>query len=368
MSKIVVIGAGKTGRGFIGRLLAEAEKEILFVDKNAELVGRLNEEKTFRVSFFGGSREPVIVNNFTACTWENADLSDAELIFVSVCGQNLKDVGAELTKHLPADKKVHIITCENASHPSKTLRESIVGKKIAVSEATVFCTTIEDEGIHINSENYPYLQCDAELLEGYVPEVASVRAIGNFSDFLTRKLYTYNAASCVIAYVGALLGYTDYGAAANDPAILALLDKNYAATNVAMCKRFGYELQDQTEFAALSKKKFCDRTIVDTVARNAREPHRKLSAGERIIGAAALLQAQGEDASVLELTAAAALLYQDPADAVWTGLQNEKGIAGILTDVCGLQPADTLYQNIFALVTALSRDPKAAISTVLNGF
>lgn len=368
MSKIVVIGAGKTGRGFIGRLLAEAEKEILFVDKNAELVGRLNEEKTFRVSFFGGSREPVPVRNYTACTWENADLSDAELIFVSVCGQNLKDVGAELTKHLPADKKVHIITCENASHPSKTLRESIVGKKIAVSEATVFCTTIEDEGIHINSENYPYLQCDAELLEGYVPEVASVRAIGNFSDFLTRKLYTYNAASCVIAYIGALLGYTDYGAAANDPAILALLDKNYAATNVAMCKQFGYELQDQTEFAALSKKKFCDRTIVDTVARNAREPHRKLSAGERIIGAAALLRAQGEDASVLELTAAAALLYQDPADAVWTGMQNEKGIAGILTDVCGLQPADTLYQNIFALVTALSRDPKAAISTVLNGF
>ena len=32
MSKIVVIGAGKTGRGFIGRLLQEAEKEIVFVD------------------------------------------------------------------------------------------------------------------------------------------------------------------------------------------------------------------------------------------------------------------------------------------------------------------------------------------------
>ena len=29
MSKIVVIGAGKTGRGFIGRLLQEAEKEIV---------------------------------------------------------------------------------------------------------------------------------------------------------------------------------------------------------------------------------------------------------------------------------------------------------------------------------------------------
>lgn len=366
MSKIVVIGAGKTGRGFIGRLLAEAGKEILFVDKNPELVNRLNTEKAFRVSFFGGSREPVLVSNYTACTWENADLRDAELIFVSVCGQNLKAVGAELTAHLPAGRKVHIITCENASHPSKTLREAITGKTVAVSEATVFCTTIEDEGIHINSENYPYLQCDADLLEGYVPEVASVRAIGNFSDFLTRKLFTYNAASCVIAYVGAQLGYTDYGAAANDPAILALLDKNYAATNRAMCRRFGYDMQDQTEFAALSKKKFCDRTIVDTVARNAREPHRKLGAGERIIGAATLLREQGEDASVLELTAAAALLYQDPADAVWSGMQQEKGIPGILTDICGLTPDDILYQNITALTAHLSDDPKAVISAIVN--
>ena len=34
MSKIIVIGAGKTGRGFIGRLLQEAGKEIVFIDKN----------------------------------------------------------------------------------------------------------------------------------------------------------------------------------------------------------------------------------------------------------------------------------------------------------------------------------------------
>ncbi len=364
MSKIAVIGAGKTGRGFIGRLLTEAGKEILFIDQNKELADRLNAEKSFRVSFFGGSREPVTVSNYTACTWENADLRDTELIFVSVCGQNLKDVGAQLSKHLSDGKKYHIITCENASHPSKTLREAIVGKNVAVSEATVFCTTIEDEGIHINSENYPYLQCDADLLEGYIPPVASVRAIGNFSDFLTRKLFTYNAASCVIAYVGAMLGYTDYGTAANDPLVLALLDKNYAATNIAMCQRFGYEMQDQTEFALLSKKKFCDRTIVDTVSRNAREPHRKLGAGERIIGAATLLREQGQDASVLELTAAAALLYQDSADTVWSGMQKEKGIDGILRDVCGLQPEDALYQNISKLLNSLSADPQGTITAI----
>ena len=41
MNKVVIIGAGKTGRGFIGRLAAEAGCEMLFVDTSKELVDKL---------------------------------------------------------------------------------------------------------------------------------------------------------------------------------------------------------------------------------------------------------------------------------------------------------------------------------------
>lgn len=355
MKKIAVIGAGKTGRGFIGRLLKEADREVIFIDKDKALVDKLNSEGKFTVSFFGNRREPICVDNYKAYTWENADLEDAELILVSVCGQNLKDVGAELTKLLDSNRHYYIVTCENASHPSKTLREAIDGKDISVSEATVFCTTIESDGFNINSENYPYLQCDADLLDGYTPDVPSIRALGEFSNFLTRKLFTYNAASCVIAYLGAHKGYTDYGEAANDSEILELLDKNYAATNIAMCQKFGYDLEDQKEFAGLSKTKFCDRTIVDTVARNAREPHRKLGADERIIGAAKLLHEFGQDATVLEMTAAAAVLYTDETDAAWSKIKKEKTNEQILTDICGLSPDSVLFKNIVKQIEILSK-------------
>lgn len=361
MSKVVVIGAGKTGRGFVGRLLQEAGKQILFLDRDAALVEQLNREARFTVGFFGESRAPVTVSGYRACTWETADMEDAQLIFVSVGGTNLPEVGKQLSRLLRTDRKYAIITCENASHPAETLKRAIVGKHVAVSEATVFCTTIEAEGLDIHSENYPYLQCDAQLLEGYVPDIPSVKAIENFSDFLTRKLFTYNAASCVIAYIGAQLGYTDYGEAANDPTVLALLDKNYAATNRAMCMEFGYDPQDQKEFAALSKAKFCDCTIVDTVARNAREPHRKLGAGERIIGAAKLLRACGQDSSVLELTAAAALLYNDPKDAVWSAMKAENSASDILKTVCGLQEGEFLYQSILELLHRLESEGRKVI-------
>ena len=362
MSKIAVIGAGKTGRGFIGRLLAEAGKEILFIDKNEMLVARLNALQSFSVSFFGGSRTPVSVSNYKACTWENARLEDAELIFISVCGQNLADVGAQLSRALSDDRKYHIITCENAAAPAQTLRKAIVGKQAAVSEATVFCTTVEASGLDIESENYPYLQCNAELLEGYVPDIPAVTPIRCFSDFLTRKLYTYNAASCVIAYIGALLGYTDYGEAANDPTVLALLDRNYRETNRAMCRKFGYEPREQEAFAALSREKFCSRSIRDSIARNAREPHRKLAAGERIIGAALLLRQCAADASVLELTAAAALLYEDPSDSTWTAMKMEMEAPELLKKLSGLREHDVVFRNILAYVSRLKEDP---VKTVL---
>ena len=365
MNTVAVIGAGKTGRGFIGRLLKEDDCHIIFVDKDKALVDKLNAEKSFKVEFFGNSREPVIVDNYEAHTWDTASFDDVDLIFVSVCGQNLPDVGAELSKKLD-DKKYYIITCENASKPSQTLKNAISGKDVAVSESTVFCTTIESDGYNINSENYPYLQCNAELLEGYTPFVKSVKAINNFSDFLTRKLFTYNAASCVIAYVGALLGYTDYGEAANNETVLKLLDKNYDATNIAMCRRYGYEENDQKEFAALSKIKFCDRTIVDTVARNAREPHRKLGANERIIGAAKLLREFGMDASVLELTAAAAVLYEDSKDAAWSEIKTNNTPEEILKTICGLNENDILFKNIISLISDIQKDSSATIKKIAN--
>ena len=346
MSKIAVVGAGKTGRGFIGRLLAEDGCEFLLIDKNEELVQKLNEKKSFKVSFFGNVREPQVVTNYKAVTWADADLSDVELIFVSVGGTNLTDVGANLKKWCADGKKRYIITGENATKPAKTLLDALGAENVAGAEATVFCTTIEDGDLDIASENYPYLQCNAELLEGYVPDAKTIKVIHNFSDFLTRKLYTYNAASCVIAYLGWKKGYTNYADAANDEEILSLLDKNYEITNRVLCKEFGYEEEEQREFALLSKAKFCDRTIVDTVARNARDPQRKLGAAERIIGPIKLLHKYGEDASVLEKTAAAAVLYDNDGEDAWKAIKAEKTAEQILTDICGLDPADVIFKNI----------------------
>ena len=345
-ARIAVVGAGKTGRGFIGRLLAEAGEPVRYIDKNAGLVRAMQEAGQFTVHFFGGKREDFVVDNFTVTTWEDADLTGIELILVAVGGTNLPDVCKALAERLPEDSSVRIITCENASHPSETVKKAMGRLDMPVSEATVFCTTIEAEGLDIRSENYPKLQCSAEKLQGYVPPVTGITPVDGFGNFLTRKLFTYNAASCIIAYLGWRKGYTSYGEAANDPEILAKLDANYAVTNRVLCRVFGYTEEDQAQFALLSREKFTNREIADTIERNAREPHRKLGPEERIIGPMKLIAGQGEDVSVLVETAAAMLLYDSDRETKWKELRAAHTDRELLESIAGLPENDPLSRRI----------------------
>lgn len=348
MSKIVIIGAGKTGRGFLARLLKE--QDIYFVDKNKDLVDALNGEQKVCIEFFGG-RKPALTFGFRgAYTWEtvNADIfAGAEVILVAVGGSNLADVGKELKKYVTDSTK--IIVCENASAPAKKLKTAMDMPALRVAESTVFCTTIEKEAssLVINSEWYPYLQYDGDTFGDLALD--GLKAVFNFGGFLDRKLFTYNSASCIIAYLGALKGYTMYGDAANDPEILAMLDKNYEIINECICREYGYEENDQKEFALLSRDKFTDRTLADTVTRNAREPQRKITPAERIVAPMLLQQKYGKDSSVLEKALAAALLYTPDEETEWKAILAEKGYEGVLQDICALDKDSAIFARVLNL-------------------
>lgn len=343
--KVTIIGAGKTGRGFLARLLEE-ESEITFIDKNEELVKELN-SSSFSITYFGHKWDDVTISGYKALTWNEVTSIDADLILVSVGGTNLVDVGSELAKYIKAGQR--IIVCENASSPAKKLYDAIGIEGVKIAESTVFCTTIEADGLNISSECYPYLQYDSDALDDVDLGLFNIKGVNNFSNFLTRKLYTYNSAACIIAYLGFIKGYTNFGEAANDEEILSLLDKNYKEVNKAMCIKYGYKENDQKEFALLSRNKFTDQTIVDTIERNGREPQRKIVKGERIVGIMMLMDELGLDTSVLEKTLAASLYFDYPKEINWRALLLEKGFEGVLTDISGLDPNSSIYKRVLTM-------------------
>ena len=66
MKEAVLIGAGQTGRGFIAPILQTNAYHITFIDKNKELIDRLNAEKSYTVHYFGDGKEPVTCLLYTS--------------------------------------------------------------------------------------------------------------------------------------------------------------------------------------------------------------------------------------------------------------------------------------------------------------
>lgn len=307
MLKVGIIGAGQTGRGFIPRLLA-GQAEFTFADKNAELVEKLNAAQGYEVRFFGGKRESVHIKDYRAYTLENAAdaLKDCDLIFISVRAENTPEAGKWLKENVGLKP---LVCCENAPRPAALVESA----GLQAASGAIFCTTVKTDTMDIESEDFPALYVSAENLPDALRNLDGFRSVDDFDLLMQRKLYTYNAASGIIAYLGAKKGYEDYAAAANDPEIDGKLDLFYGEINRAICASYGVEEQAQDEFAKLSKTKFQNRAIVDNVARNAASPMRKLGANERIMEPMRLIEKNGGDASVLYETAAAALRYAGAA-------------------------------------------------------
>jgi mannitol-1-phosphate 5-dehydrogenase len=190
------------------------------------------------------------------------------------------------------------------------------------------------------SESYQFLYTDASIPD-CIAALNGIKPVEDFETLMRRKIYTYNAASAIIAYIGAQKGYEIYADAANDEEIDELLEQFYGEINKAICREYGIDKKEQREFALLSKKKFQNPKITDTVSRNAASPLRKLMPSERLIEPMRLISRHGGNAGVLAKTVLAAIHY--------SGVYDQAGITGILSGTCGLDENEALFKLIIEM-------------------
>lgn len=332
--KIAIVGAGQTGRGFLARLFAP-QAELTLIDRDAALIDRLRAAGGYRVRFFDGT-QPMRIEGYAALHTDDAAcraaLKAADAVFVSVRPENLREAGEWLAARVP--EATSVVACENAPLPAAGLGGGLDAR---AASGAIFCTTVNDGDIDIAGENYPSLFVSVQGSNGALG-LSHIEYVGDFAVLMQRKLYTYNAASAIIAYLGIEKGFLEYADAANDPVIDGLLDIFYGEVNRAVCARYGVDEAAQRDFAALSKRKFQNRAIADSIERNAASPARKLGRDERIIAPALLIRAHGGTARPLIETAAAALSY--------LGARDEACASALLETHSDLPPDDALHQDI----------------------
>ncbi len=378
----VIFGAGKIARGFVGHLLYLSDIDFVFVEKVDSLCDMINERKEYLVNILGDSSKNTVVKNTSALKFSQTDLiaeaiSKADCVFNSVGGKNLQEIvpflraGIEMRAQVNP-KPLNIITCENWKKPADILYNGIEAQispeyaeffknNVGITEAVIMRSAIEStpeliakDPLVVNVQDFWKFPFDASRLKAPMPEnMICLEPIYEFTGFLERKFYTYNAANGTTSFVGAALGYKYIADAAHDERILKLLDGVYKETATALSKKHNFPFDEQWAFTRTSLNKLQDRNIVDYIERNARDPVRKLGPDDRLVGSARLCLEYGVIPHNLAIAIACAIYYEEPSDEFalqLKKLREEEGVSAVIEKVCKLEPDGKLAKLILEKV------------------
>lgn len=380
MDKIAVMyGAGSIGRGFIGQLFSETGYKTIFIDVNTELIQQLNERGEYPLRFVknSGNRE-IIVRNVSGVDGDNHDeichvIAKADIMATSV-GKNILPLIAEniadgLRKRWANQnyRTLNIIVCENMIKSNEYLRkliseyldsdekkmfnqyigtvETCIGRNVPVMTEELY----DGDPLRIIAEDYTLLPVDAASVVGKLPALKSVVFKEEFGFYIRQKLFMYNMAHAVIAYLAHMRGLKKLCDAVSEPDIKYVAARALSEIAVAMAEEYKEDLGELMRFCHELLYRFNNKRLGITVTRLGADPVRKLSKEDRLVGPALLCEKQGLTPAFLALGIAAGYCYLDEGDAYSIEIQEyikKMGIEKTVAHFSSLDETTRLHQLI----------------------
>jgi mannitol-1-phosphate 5-dehydrogenase len=394
--RILIFGAGKIGRGFIGHLFRRSGYELTFIDPVASVVNQLNRVGKYPLYVLGTPQKNEsipIARAILSSSTEEAEqaISEHDLFATSVGGPNLVAVGKLLGRGLlhrlngGNQGDANVIICENYKDPAAILRTECYatgGEEVArwgqghlgIAETQVLRSCIEPDAqmkqkdpLAIQVQDWWVLPCDGAAFRGDPPPCEGLKLKANFQNELIRKVYTYNCSNAVISYLGYLKGYKMLYEAANDPEILDITYRAYEESGLGLIAEYQLDPSEQEGLQNLALTKYQDRNILDPIERNGRDTQRKLSPTDRLLGPATLCLKHGGTPKSLALAIAAGLHYagsNDPGTGHVQQIMRSKGLKAAIEDVCKIDPESPMGVLIAQEAANLAGFNKIAIRLV----
>ena len=376
--KAVHFGAGNIGRGFVGLLLHEGGYELVFSDVASALVDALRTADAYTVHEVGAAGRDVTVTGFRALnSAEDPDavadeVATAELVTTAVGPTILRFVAPlileGLRRRAATAAPLQVMACENAIGATDTLRAEIVDAAgdqwPDLASRAVFANTAVDrivpaqpEGSGVDVTVEPFFEWAIERTPfgDTPPRIPGAHFVDDLAPYIERKLFTVNTGHAATAYFGAIAGIERISDALAEPGIAARVAAALEETSALLAAKHGLDPGQLAAYRATILDRFRNPALPDTVWRVGRQPLRKLSRHERFIGPAAEAAERGLPTSALVAAVAAALAFDDPADAQSVDLQRmlrELGADAFTTEVMGLAASHPLYPAVRDAVAA----------------
>lgn len=360
--KAVIFGAGRIGCGLAGQLLRASGYEVTFITRDSRVVENLNHNRGYNVLLTSAtqSRREFVKGIKAIQAGDNpaaADaLAEADLIATAVCSQNLPAVAPLIAQALSRrEKPCNVIAFENMPAAGECLRRlvaSLMSRPAEIdchgfSGAVISRIVTHRLGDPSGSDPLTFL---GEMVETFVvdrmglrapfPEIRGMRLVNNYQPWVLQKLYTFSAGHATAAYLGWLKGYHYIHTAIRDQEIRRAVLTAMMEGQRGLGAKFGQEFAGNPEELEEIIARFENAALNDAIVRVARDPQRKLSSNERLVGAAKLAEQAGILPEQLAFATAAALCFSNSMhNEHCSACFEQSHAAEVLNQICGLDAA-----------------------------
>jgi mannitol-1-phosphate 5-dehydrogenase len=226
---ILIFGAGKIGRSFIGQLFGQSGYNVVFCDIDQDLINELNQRKSYQVVIKAKTEETILVENVRAVSGLDRDkvikeVAKASIMAVSVGKNALEKIipaiaeGLKQRQELTPNRPLDIIIAENMRAAGEFIRSRLIellpknyplNKLVGLVETSIgkMVPSMTDEDLKndpllIFAEPYNTLILDKLAFKGAIPKVRGFSPKKNMQAWVDRKAFIHNLGHATAAYVG----------------------------------------------------------------------------------------------------------------------------------------------------------------------
>lgn len=312
---ILIFGAGKIGRSFIGQLFGQSGYEVIFSDVDLSLVELLNQRKSYPVVIKGEKEEKLLISHVRAVSGRDreqvvAEVSRASLLAVSV-GKNALEkiipvIAQGLVKRYETDPDLplDIIIAENMREAGVFMREKLslnlpagypVERLVGLVETSIgkmvpimTQADLEQDPLQVFAEPYNNLIVDKLGFKGKVPEVPGLSPKQNIKAWVDRKAFIHNLGHAAAAYYGSFKHpeATYIYEVLSDAAVFDFV-KSVMLQSAAIIQRQypnDFSMEDLETHVNDLLRRFQNKALKDTIFRVGQDRPRKLGPDDRFVG------------------------------------------------------------------------------------
>ncbi|MGI6571882.1 MAG: hypothetical protein ACOX19_00305 [Fermentimonas sp.] len=373
---ILIFGAGKIGRSFIGQLFGLSGYEVVFSDIDTQLVDALNRERSYTVVIKGPREERLSISNVRAIHGADEpsvieEITHASIMAVSVGKNALEKIIPTISKGLTKrfqyheDRPVDIIIAENMRSAKEFvyellkknlaldfpiddyvgLIETSIGKMVPIMTAD----ELRRDPLSVFAEPYNELILDKKGFKNQIPNVKGLAPKENIKAWVDRKAFIHNLGHTTTAYYG----YYKHPDATylyevlQDESVLQFTKEVMLQSADTLLKMYpdDFTANDLATHIDDLLFRFQNRSLKDTLFRVGRDILRKLGPDDRFMGAirAAISLQTAYDRMLKAMLYACTFKAVDEngcraAEDLLFEQYMDKGLEFTLQRVCGIDP------------------------------